>query len=182
MIRKDAAQNGAGAPPRRNEVERPEGGPSPIRHRHLAHVPSFRDNPIVFFTACTKQRRKLLACSKSHQILRKIWERSAAHDGWWVGRYILMPDHVHFFARPELDSRPVAVWVQMWKGVSSRIIATSLGVRPPIWQPEYFDRYLRSKESYSEKWDYVALNAVRANLVSRAQNWPYQGTINDLIF
>src|SRR5213592_4812161 len=68
-------------------------------HRHLPHVSSFRDNPIVFFTACTHKRRKLLACAQSHAILRGAWERSAERDGCWVGHYILMPDHVHFFAR-----------------------------------------------------------------------------------
>ena len=70
-----------------------------IEHRHLPHVSSFRDNPIVFFITCTHKRRKLLACAQSHVILRGLWERSAEYDGWWVGHYILMPDHVHFFAR-----------------------------------------------------------------------------------
>jgi hypothetical protein len=38
-----------------------------IEHRHLPHVSSFRDNPIVFFTACTHKRRKLLACAQSQR-------------------------------------------------------------------------------------------------------------------
>ncbi len=61
-------------------------------HRHLPHLSSFRDNPIVFFTTCTRKRRKLLACAESHVILRGLWERSAERDGWWVGHYILMPN------------------------------------------------------------------------------------------
>jgi putative transposase len=93
-----------------------------------------------------------------------------------------MPDHVHFFARPEIDARPMAAWVQMWKSVSSRRIAAALVIRQPIWQAEYFDRYLRSMESYSEKWDYVEQNAVRAGLVGTVEAWPYCGTITDLTF
>src|ERR1700732_445539 len=128
----------------------PRGGPSPDRpvpHRHLAHVASFRDSPIVFFTACTAQRRKLLTCSQCHEILRTIWELSPAHDGWWVGHYILMPDHVHFFARPEMDALGMAGWVQMWKSVSSRRIAAALEINQPIWQADYFDRYFLSSEN-----------------------------------
>jgi REP element-mobilizing transposase RayT len=122
--------NGAGAPPRRRSIPaRPEGGPSPFRH--LAHVPSFRDNPIVFFTTCTCHRRKILASSQCEKILREIWQRSADHDGWWVGNYILMPDHVHFFARPEIGARRMADWVQMWKSASSRRIAASLAIKQP---------------------------------------------------
>jgi putative transposase len=177
----DKIENGAGAPPRRRASPvRPEGGPSPFRH--LAHVPSFRENPIVFFTACIFQRRKILASSKCEEILREIWRRSTDCDGWWVGHYILMPDHVHFFARPAIDARPVADWVQMWKSVSSRQVAAALAIDPPIWQTDYFDRYLRSSESYSEKWHYVEQNAVRAGLVETMEAWPYRGTIHDLMF
>src|SRR5437588_11137871 len=51
-------------------------------YRHLPHVSSFRDNPIVFFTTCTHKRRKLLTCAQSHVILCRLWERSAEGDGW----------------------------------------------------------------------------------------------------
>ena len=97
-----------------------------IKHRHLPHVSSFRDNPIVFFTTCTHKRRKLLACAQSHVILRGLWERSAERDGWWIGHYILMPHHVHFFARRAPVARPMADWMQMWKSVSSRQLAATL--------------------------------------------------------
>jgi len=182
----DKIENGAGAPPRRSaRPVRPEGGPSPRRRspfRHLAHVPSFRTNPIVFFTTCTYRRRKILALPKCETILREIWKDSADHDGWYVGHYILMPDHVHLFARPEIDARSKVDWVQMWKGVSSRRITAALFINPPIWQSEYFDRYLRSSENYSAKWYYVEQNAVRAGLVETVEAWPYRGTIHDLTF
>jgi REP element-mobilizing transposase RayT len=93
-----------------------------------------------------------------------------------------MPDHAHFFARPASDARLKAKWIGMWKSVSSRRIEGMLAIDPPIWQPDYFDRYLRSSESYSEKWQYVEQNPVRAGLVARAENWPYHGTINNLMF
>jgi putative transposase len=173
------SDDGAGAPPRRPGFFRPEGGPTPFRH--LAHVPLFRDNPIVF-TTCTYQRRKILASPHCQKILHDIWQRSADHDGWRVGNYTIMPDHVHLFARPETGAQRMTDWVEMWKSVSSRRIAAVLSIMPPIWQPEYFDRYLRSSENYAEKWHYVEQNAVRAELVEAAESWPYRGTINDLMF
>lgn len=151
-------------------------------HRHLPHLSAFKDKPIVFFTTCTFQRRNILAIESCHHLLRSLWERSAEHDGWWVGNYIIMPDHVHLFARAERDAKPLPKWMQMWKNVSSRAIAKSLQISPPVWQAEYFDRYLRSSESYSEKWEYVEQNAVRAGLVPAAKDWPYRGTVHDLFF
>ncbi|CAN5631858.1 hypothetical protein BH20VER1_BH20VER1_28210 [soil metagenome] len=151
-------------------------------YRHLPHVPAFADSPIVFLTTCTHRRRPVLAHADCLEVLRGLWERSADHDGWWVGHFILMPDHVHLFARPAREARPLASWVQMWKGVSSRKISAALGVKSPVWQAEYFDRFLRSSDNYSEKWDYVEQNPVRAGLVTAAADWPYQGTIHDLRF
>jgi putative transposase len=145
-------------------------------------VPSFRDNRIVFFTTCTYQRRKILASPQCDKILLEIWQRSADYDGWWVGNYILMPDHIHFFARPEIGARRMAEWMQMWKSLSARRIAAVLSIKAPIWQPEYFDRYLRSGENYSEKWHYVEQNGVWAGLVENVDVWPYRGAINDLMF
>jgi len=34
----------------------------------------------------------------------------------------------------------------------------------------YFDRYLRSRENYGQKWNYVEQNAVRAGLIKEAGN------------
>jgi hypothetical protein len=46
-----------------------------------------------------------------------------------------------------------------------------------FWQPGFHDHLLRSDESYGEKWEYVFQNPVRANLVSRTEDWPYSGEI-----
>jgi putative transposase len=171
----DKIENGAGASSRGAYV-RPEGRPAPFRH--LAHVPSFRDNPTVFFTTYTYVRGKILASSQCHKILTQIWQRSAAHDGWWVGNYIIMPDHVHFFARPEIGAPTYGGMGAMWKSVSSRRIAAAFSIKPPIWQSEYFDRYLRSGENYSEKMALRSTNrsagrpsrSVRSMAVSRDDN------------
>ena len=146
----------------------------------MAHVSSFRRQPSVFLTAATFDRRRLLDKDRPHAILRGIWERSAERNGWHVGDYVLMPDHVHFFAQPGPSSDLMRDWVKTWKSVSARQIMKSLGVVAPVWQDDYFDRYLRSAESYSQKWEYVRNNPVRAGLVHRPEDWPYQGRIFSL--
>ena len=70
----------------------------------------------------------------------------------------IMPDHVHFFAAPELDAKPLCDFMQFWKQWTSKRIARELGIRGRIWQAEFFDHILRSSESYSQKWDYVRDN------------------------
>jgi REP element-mobilizing transposase RayT len=150
------------------------------RFPHLAHPTSFRAQPIIFLTVVAHHRRTLLANDSAHHILRGIWSRSGGTNGWYVGDYILMPDHVHLFARPSRDSDGLSDWVKMWKSVSSRQLGRTEATGAPVWQEEYFDRFVRASESYQEKWCYVRNNPVRAGLVADPDAWPYRGRIHDL--
>lgn len=92
-----------------------------------------------------------------------------------------MPDHVHLFCSSELNAKPLPHFMQAWKQWTSKRIAKHLGITAGIWQPEFFDHVLRSSESYSQKWDYVRENPFRASFVKDADEWPWQGEIEDLM-
>ena len=150
--------------------------------KHLAHLAPFDAEPVVFFTVVAAHRQAVLANDELHEILRDIWSLAGELNGWWVGDYLLMPDHVHFFARASREGLPMRKWVQMWKSVSARQWMSLQRTSAPLWQEDYFDRYLRSAENYSEKWAYVEANPVRRGLVERADDWPYRGRIHELRF
>jgi putative transposase len=96
--------------------------------------------------------------------------------------HLLMPDHVHLFARAALDGKPLGAWIETWKSISARQLKIPLSFVPPLWQQDYFDQFVRSAWSYREKWDYVAMNPVRKNLCARAEDWPWRGRLHDLWF
>ncbi len=148
----------------------------------LPHVTPFSKNPLYFFTACTLNREPLLANAAAFACLSRIWRRSAELDGWFVGRFVIMPDHVHFFAMPAVGACARGAWLKMMKSVSSRELRGGVGEASPVWQPDTFDHILRSADSYSEKWEYVRLNPVRRALVERPEDWPWQGEIHSLAF
>jgi hypothetical protein len=64
-------------------------------------------------------------------------------------------------------------WVRMLK----RTLSKAISIERPHWQKGFFDHLIRHSESYSEKWDYVRQNPVRAGLVEAIDDWPYQGEI-----
>jgi hypothetical protein len=81
-------------------------------HKHLRRLERiWIDAPIYFVTTCTRNRRSLLVRDEVAAVLINEWR--AAHDrhGWAVGRYVIMPDHVHFFCRPELDAKSLSEFV-----------------------------------------------------------------------
>jgi putative transposase len=133
--------------------------------------PASRRPTIVFVTVCTKDRRPILANATALDALVHAWTSATA---WLVGRYVVMPDHVHLFVTPGPNPLELGNWVAFWK---SRLARTP---GKAIWQEGYWDRTLREAESYAEKWAYVRDNPVRKGLVSDASDWPFAGTLNGL--
>ena len=155
----------AGASPSQSQL--------PRRSRPVHGVLPASDKPtIVFLTVCTKGRMPSLATDAVHKLLLNVWQDASA---WLVGRYVIMPDHLHLFATPTGDI-PLDNWVRYWKSQF-----TKRHQEPSHrWHPDHWDRRLRSMESYDEKWQYTRDNPVRHRLVARAEDWPYQGELNEL--
>jgi REP element-mobilizing transposase RayT len=159
--------------------------PNPDAHRAPLQKPRltrldqiFTPEPIYFLTACTADRKPLLACAKIHETFREFCLRSPEH-GAWIGRYVVMPDHLHLFA--SIHGITLSAWMKSLKNTLSKTLC-DLGHPAPHWQKGFFDHLLRSGESYSQKWEYVRENPVRAGLVSSSQDWPHAGEIHDLEF
>ena len=149
---------------------------------HLPHLTPFSKQPLLFITTCTAGRRPILTGGVAKGILEEVWARSGTLDGWFVGHYLLMPDHVHLFAQPTIEASPLASWMKSWKSISSRRLAAQSQVTGPIWQSDYFDHFVRSPAAYQEKWDYVQNNPVRKGFCQHADDWLDQGTLHDLRF
>ena len=74
---------------------------------------------------------------------------------------------------------PLSDWMKSLKNSLSKTLR-GMNVPAPHWQKGFFDHVIRSEESYSEKWLYVAENPIRKKLVGRFEDWPYQGEIYPL--
>jgi putative transposase len=200
-------------------VETPGGDTPPLqplqplqRLKRLERL--FTIHPLYFVTACTEDRKPILANRKVHGDFRKFCETGLTR-GVFVGKYVLMPDHLHLFVafgeeyglalteRREgrqsqtdatgdgavaavCDRRPsdrrlslLSEWMKSLKNSLSKTLR-GMNVPAPHWQKGFFDHVMRSEESYSEKWLYVAENPVRKHLVSRPEDWPFQGEIYPL--
>jgi putative transposase len=128
---------------------------------------------IVFLTVCTRDRSPWLADRAVHERLLEVWREAGA---WVVGRYVLMPDHLHLFAAPGQLEISFDNWVRYWKSQFTKKQAGS----SHAWQVDHWDTRLRQNESYDAKWTYVKNNPVRANLVKCSEDWPFQGELNVL--
>ena len=147
--------------------------------RPLPHLPSkdFVNQSIIQYVSMNvENRRPLLANYAAASVIIQAWAKA---DYWLVGRYVLMPDHLHIFCAPaRFPPTPLKQWVLFWRSEVTR--HWPFPEQKPIWQRVFFDRQLRTGESYREKWDYVLRNPVRAGLVANVQDWPFQAKLNVL--
>ena len=130
--------------------------------------PSVRTFYFVTFNTC--QRLPLLARTEAHEAFRDFCMRALERD-IAVGRYVIMPDHVHLFVALAARETTLARWVQMLRTVVGKELLR-VGAQKPHWQEGFFDHVLRSGESYAQKWEYVRLNPVRAGLCQTVEAWP----------
>jgi len=137
----------------------------------LDRISDSYDPPLYFVTFNTHQRRRLLANEAVHRHFRAFAKIAQSRD-IGVGRYVLMPDHAHWFVRGNLDF-VLSQWIRLLK----RTLSSALPMAYPHWQKGFFDHVIRNSESYAGKWEYVRENPVRAGLVTISEQWPWQGEL-----
>jgi putative transposase len=140
------------------------------------------DQPVYFVTFATRDRKPIPSLHRAQLALEKYGDCATSTFNVALGRYVIMPDHVHLFVRGDADFR-LSSWVGgLKRTISAALLKEAQATRLPLqgrsfWQPGFFDHILRCDESYAEKWNYVRDNPVRAGLVGTADEWPYQGEI-----
>ncbi len=142
----------------------------PVGRRALPHDPPHfigTADAIFFITICCQPKGENHLC---HPEMAKAVFAAARfyHDrhDWGVPILLLTPDHLHMLARfgPDAGMKKT---VTSWK----RYTTTHAGIR---WRRDFFDHRLRSDESFDEKAAYILQNPMRAGLVERIEDWPYQ--------
>ena len=148
---------------------------TPGRPPRLDVVFQSYDPPLYFLTICSYRRRRLFDNAAFHEAFRQFVQRGYTEKGVGVGRYVLMPDHLHLFVRGG-SGFVLSQWGRIFKQVLGKVLTDS-GHQGVFWQRGFFDHLIRNSESYAQKWSYVLENPVRAGLVSHAEDWPWQGEI-----
>src|SRR5260370_7347462 len=79
--------------------------PSMIKDRppRLDEIFQAYDAPLFFVTICTIHRQKIADLETVHRAFQGYFTRAFNDFGVVVGRYVIMPDHMHFFVRGSED-------------------------------------------------------------------------------
>ncbi len=90
------------------------------RHPSRNSVMTHLDNRAImlYVTVVTGKRNAMLADKAVQDCIVAAWKAAA---DWLVGRYVIMPDHIHFFCAPATYPPPdFHRWMKQWKAQVSR--------------------------------------------------------------
>ena len=136
--------------------------------KHLPHeIPLWVDphKEIYFITVnCRHRFRNQLALPVVAGQLFETIKHRQEKSLWWPYLFLLMPDHLHALLSFPPSDKPIRGIVCKWKEWTAKDVGVD-------WQDDFFEHRLRHDESRRQKADYILANPVRANLVSRPEDW-----------
>jgi type I restriction enzyme R subunit/putative DNA methylase len=118
-------------------------------------------------------------CALKHpQVAQIMQETLLRSDGtrYRLVAWCIMPNHVHTLIQP---TAALAKIVQSWKSFTGRwALAHNLELQLGIpgdrfWMPDYWDRYIRDQQHFSNVVEYIHQNPVTAGLCRRAEDWEW---------
>ena len=91
--------------------------------------------------------------------------------------WCVMPNHVHVLFQP-MNGWTMSKNIASWKSFTGRKISewrkeTGASSGGPVWQREYYDRYMRDEMHYDHVVDYIRENPVKAGLVEHPEDWAF---------
>ena len=131
---------------------------------------------MYFITVCTKNKQQIFwdnvgaAISRpgTHQLSaagaiaeQAIQQIPLHYSCVCVGKYCIMPDHIHFILQVMADGngRQVAApTVSTIVGQMKRWVSRTLGTS--IWQKSFIDRVIRNENAYYAVWRYIDNNPI----------------------
>ncbi len=91
-----------------------------------------------------------------------------------------MPNHVHVLFT-QLEDWSLSKILHSWKSFTVKQANKLLGSSGCFWQPEYFDRLIKSERQFEFTLRYILNNPVKAGLCKEFQEWPWFGLSSDTI-
>ena len=106
------------------------------------------------------------SCVLKNLPARKIVADALEHfDGqrYELASYVIMPNHVHVLLRLNAGYA-LADILHSWKSFTAKAVGKLLGRTGPLWQPEYWDRLIRSEPHLLACLAYIQDNPVKSRV------------------
>jgi putative transposase len=145
---------------------------------------SYRRNFIAggsFFFTVNLADRRLHLLTDHIEGLRAAFRQTRLRHPFTIDAMVVLPDHLHaIWTLPEGDADFAGRW-RLIKSTFSR----NLPIGEPIshsrlakgergiWQRRFWEHTIRDEDDFARHIDYIHINPVKHQLVTRVQDWPH---------
>jgi putative transposase len=144
---------------------------------HVSNVRRLRSSDRIFFV-CVNLRPHIQSFREpEYALLMSVLEESRRRLGFALCGYVLMPDHWHALIGPKYPLLISQVLPDAKKVMTLRLHRRR-GTRGPLWQHQFWDRFVRDERELAERLDYLHMNPVRRALVRRPEDWRWSSYNN----
>jgi REP element-mobilizing transposase RayT len=114
---------------------------------------------------------KLFVDESDRFLFLRMLEEQMRKSDWCVLAYSLMTTHYHLLLR--LRGPTLSSGFHRFNSIYARAYNRRHGRRGALWQRRFFDSIVSVEGHLYESIRYVALNAPRANVCGRPEDWPW---------
>jgi putative transposase len=143
----------------------------------MSNLRRLRVSDRIFFVTVRLRRGSRHFDGSEYPLMIHVLDSSRRRHGFLLGGYVLMPDHWHalIWTRYPLTISKV---IHDVKKVSALRLHKNRGTSGPVWQRQFWDRFIRNKKEFGERLDYMHFNPVRKGLVKRPEEWRWSSYNN----
>ncbi|MFP5597826.1 REP-associated tyrosine transposase [Kluyvera sp. 142486] len=85
-----------------------------------------------------------------------------------IDAFVVLPEHLHcIWTLPENDCDFSSRWRELKKLFTKSIMCHE------VWQPRFWEHAIRDEEDYCRHVDYIYINPVKHDWVTRVKDWPF---------
>jgi len=131
----------------------------------------------IFFVTVNLRRSIPALKADEDPLILDALEQSRRKPGFMLCGDVLMPDHWHALLgvpHPLTISRVV----QRVKWIAARLLNRRRTTAGPVWQHQFWDRFVRHGRELAARFEYMHLNPVRKGLVGSPAEWRWSSYNN----
>jgi len=143
----------------------------------VSNVHRLRDSDRIFFVTVNLRRHVKPFDRSEYVILIDALEGARRRLAFLLCGYVLMPDHWHALI---WTGYPLTISqaIHDVKKVCARHLHARRGTQGPVWQHQFWDRFVRHAREFNDRLAYMHLNPVRKGLVAKPEEWRWSSCNN----
>ena len=126
---------------------------------------------LYFVTSVVENREPIFLNENCIQILLRVLDEYAKKCSIEIIAFAVLPDHMHLLISPKSQKHTISGFMKSIKGKSAIEINRVTERKGRLWQHQFLDRIVRSKEDYRLHIEYIHYNPIKHGLCDRVEDY-----------